>query len=406
MTIRPDTSTAHVDLVSASFRNDPYPALRALREHDPVHFDPRWNAWLVTRYDDVVHGIAHPAISADRITPRLRQFPPAHRERFRPLAELLSRWPLMADPPEHRPLRAPVTRSMNQRVIRSFQPLVERTVTEILDRTLARGELDAVADLAVPLPLYVVSEIIGAPRESHELLKRCAIGIVDFFGAAPATYLSTAAEAFDSVREASAHLGELVARRRRAPNHDLISVLLRDGSSSDEQVVSTCLMMVFAGFETTTNLLGNGLLLLLRHPGQLARLRESPDLLPSAIEEMLRLESPVQRLSRMARRDLVLGGREIREGDLVFFMLGAANRDPSVFVDPDRFDIAREGRRHQAFGPGVHACPGAALARMEACIAFGELLRRAPVMSLGDDDIRWHDNLSVRALRELRVRLD
>ncbi|WTW98854.1 cytochrome P450 [Streptomycetaceae bacterium NBC_01309] len=391
------------DLTSPEYRHNPYPVLRSMQDRDPIHFSRQWNAWLITRYEDVAAGLAHPGISADRITPRLNQLPESGRTQFQPLARMLSQWPLMADPPAHAALRSPVTDSMSQRVIESFRPLVTRTVTTILDSALASGETDAVAHLAVPLPLYVVSEIIGVPQESRGLLKQSAVDIVRFLGTPPATYLPMAGAALRSLDEATEYLQGLVAHRKSMPRHDLISVLLSDKGTSEEQVVATCVMMIFAGFETTSNLLANGLLLLLRNPEQLALLRERPELLPSAIEEMLRVESPVQRLSRMATTDLELGGKHIRSGDLVFFMTGAANRDPAAFDRPEHFDITRDHHRNLAFGSWIHTCPGSGLARMEAEITFGELLRKASDIRLSEESVTWQENLSVRALEKLTV---
>ncbi|MFF3752711.1 cytochrome P450 [Streptomyces sp. NPDC002018] len=391
------------DLLTPEFREDPYPTLRQMRRSDPVHFSPQLNAWLVTRYEDVVTGLAHPAISADRITPRINQFPEDSRAQFESLATMLRAWPLMADPPRHASVRKPVTSALHQRIIRSFRPLVTRTVQEILSGALSDGTLDAVDQLAVPVPLLVVSEIIGIPRDGLDLLKRCAVDIVSFFGTPPATYLPTAAEALRSISQANDFLKEIIEQRRRSPRNDMISTLLADPSATTEKVAATCMMMVFAGFETTTNLLGNGLLLLMRHPDQRNALREQPDLIPAAVEEMLRIESPVQRLSRMAAMDLELNGKHIRAGDLVFFLTGAANHDPDVFPDPEKFDIHRKPTSHLAFGDWIHACPGANLARLEAEIVFSELLKRTSSFTLQKEET-WHDNLSVRALKELPLK--
>ncbi|MFI6171882.1 cytochrome P450 [Nocardia sp. NPDC051052] len=397
------------DLISSGFRRDPYPAFHRLRADAPVHYSAQWRAWLITRYRDVVTGLSDPAVSADRITPRLRQFPAADRPRFGELTKVLSQWPLLLDPPRHATERAPLTAAMHRSVIQKFRPLVHAVVTELLDRALDRQHVDAVADIAVPLPLYVVAELLGVPRDALDPLKRCAIDIVDFLGTPPATYLPKADVATRTLQDTVELLRPIVRARARQPRNDLISALLaasrRTGAVDEDRIIATCIMMVFAGFETTTNLLGNGLLLLMRHPEQFGLLRATPELLDSAIKEMLRVESPVQRLSRMTTADIQLSGQQIPANELVFFMVGAANRDPGVFTDPDRFDITRPGGRHLAFGHWVHTCPGSALAQLEAEILFGELSRRTTDIRLVREEIEWHENLSVRALRSLPVTL-
>lgn len=315
-----------------------------------VRFSSRLRAWLVTGHAEVVAGLAHAELSADRMTARLHQFPAPSGDRFAPLAATLARWPLMVDPPEHGALRAPVTAALSRRVVRSYRPVVRQVVSKILDRTLANGSMEAVGQLAVPVPLYVLGEIIGVPRERLGLLKQCAVDIVAFLGTLPRTYLPTAARARHSLEEADGNLSALAHARRQQPRQDLMSRLLTGGNSV-EQTVATCLMMVFAGFETTTNLLANGLLLLGCDRALQAWLRKRPDLLPSAIEEMLRLESPVQRLSRTASMDLELGGAQIKAGDLVFLMTGVANRDPEVFAAPDACTIHRDVRRQRRSRP-------------------------------------------------------
>jgi cytochrome P450 len=397
------------DLLSPDFRQDPYPVLHRLRAQEPVHFSEQIRAWVITRHDDVLTGLAHSSISADRISPRLLQFPEQHRPKFRPLTRLLSMWALMLDRPDHNRFRALITKAMTRPIIMGFRPMIERIARELVDAALTRGGMEVMADLALPLPLYVIAEIIGAPRESIGLLKRCAIDIVNFFGTPPATYLPTADVAMRSVLETAELLRDLIREREREPRQDLISGLLaarRAGEAlEDDEIIATCILMVFAGFETTCNLLGNGILLLAKHPEQFALLQGNPSLMRGAVDEILRYEAPVQRLSRMALGDLVLRGRTIRKNDLIFFMSSAANRDPAIFSDPDRFDITRDSTQHIAFGHWIHTCPGSTLAHLEASIVFGELCRRAPGLCLeSEGPPQWHENLSVRSLKSLQVR--
>ncbi|WP_257447728.1 cytochrome P450 [Archangium lipolyticum] len=397
------------DLLSPSFRQDPYPVLHRLRAEEPVHFSEQLQAWVVTRHDDVLTGLAHSSISADRISPRLLQFPEHHRPKFRPLTRLLSMWALMLDRPDHNRFRTLITKAMTRPIIMGFRPMIERIASELVDEAIARGGMEAMADLALPLPLYVIAEIIGVPRESIGLLKRCALDIVNFFGTPPATYLPTADVAMRTVLETADHLRDLIREREREPRPDLISGLLaaREAGEAleDDEIIATCILMVFAGFETTCNLLGNGILLLAKHPEQFALLRSRPSLMRGAVDEILRYETPVQRLSRMALGDLVLRGRTIRRNDLIFFMSSAANRDPAIFSDPDRFDITRDSTQHIAFGHWIHTCPGSTLAHLEASIVFGELCRRVSGLRLeSEGPPQWQQNLSVRSLQSLQVR--
>ncbi|MGO4774511.1 cytochrome P450, partial [Lysobacter sp. 2RAB21] len=238
----------------------------------------------------------------------------------------------------------------------------------------ANGGMDAIADLALPFPLYVVSEIIGAPVEARNLLKACAVDIVNFFGCPPHLYVEKGGIAMRSIADTTEYLRGVLNERRRQPRQDLISGLIaaeeRGDVMSEDEILATCLMMVFAGFETTTNLVGNGLLLLLQRPDQLRALRADPALMKTAVGEMLRYESPVQRLSRMALEDFELGGHCIRAGDLMFLSAGSANRDELKFADPDRFDIRRDTRDHLAFGHSIHLCPGNTQAQLEAQMLF------------------------------------
>jgi cytochrome P450 len=292
--------------------------------------------------------------------------------------------------------------------VHSFRPSIRRLVVELLDRVRSTGEMDMIRDFACPLPLFVVSEIIGVPEEHRELMKRCAIDIVTFFGTSPDSYAHHARAALRSVQEAGDRLLELLSERRRAPRMDLLTGLNqaadRGDVRSDEELVAVCIMLVFAAFETTTNLLGNGMLTLLRHPEQLQLLRERPELMKSAIDEMLRFETPVQRLSRMAAEDQEIRGRAIKTGDLMFLIAGAANRDPARFAAPDRFDCARGDSGHLGFGFHIHTCPGSTLAHLEASVAFSEILQRMPDLKLACDAPDWVENLSVRSLKTLPLK--
>jgi pimeloyl-[acyl-carrier protein] synthase len=244
-------------------------------------------------------------------------------------------------------------------------------------------------------------------KEGRALLKACAVDIVNFFGCPPNLYAERAEIAMNSVLRANDYLRTIVRERRSAPKQDLISSLIsaeeKGDVLSEEEILSTCLMMVFAGFETTTNLVGNGLLALLQHPDELEKLRQDPSLMKNAVREMLRFEAPVQRLSRMALADIKLHGRTIKKGDLLFLMAASANRDPARFSEPDEFDISRDARKHLSFGHSIHICPGGTLAQLEVQMVCTELLNRHPTLTLLQDKPDWQRNLSVRSLNSLPI---
>lgn len=397
-------------LLSPHFRQSPYHVYSSLRAHNPVFWSEEIQAWLITRYDDVVSCLRDERISANRIIPRIKQFPSAFQAEFAPLLNVLSMWPLMLDRPEHTRLRTLINKAMVPGVITSFIPQIEKQAGELLDAALPGDTIDIIQSLALPFPLNVVSGIIGVREEDRPQLKAFAVDIVNFFGCPPAEYIERARTAMRAVKDTSAILRTIIAQRRIKPEQDLISSLIRAEENGDilseDEIIATCLMMVFAGFETTTNLIGNGLLLLLQHPEQLQKLRETPALMPAAIREMLRFESPVQRLSRMAVEDFTLHGSQIRKGDLIFLIAASANRDENKFSHPDVFDITRDGRNHLAFGHSIHLCPGNNLAQLEAQILFDALLKRAPYITLTDPVPEWQKNLSVRSLVSLPVKLN
>lgn len=395
------------DLLTDSYARNPYPTLANMRVHCPVYRSEQLQAWIVTRHSDVLSCLSDPRLSADRVSPRVSQLPRSLRERSRPLVDVLSNWPLMLDPPAHTRYRSLIARTMTRSAVERYVPTVRHLSRQLVDAGIAQGGMDAIADLAYPLPLAVVTELIGLPPDGRDLLKACAVDIVNFFGCDPSHYVERIAAAEVSVGEASAFLRQVIRAKRRRPTADLISALVaaveRGEVLDDEEIVALCLMMAFAGYETTMNLIGNGLLALMTHPDQMRRLRSDRSLLPRALDEMLRFEPPVQRLSRMATAGIELRGQQIRRGDLVFLMASAANRDPARYVDPDQFDIMRDARHALSFGHSIHTCPGSTLAKLEARTVFDDLLGRVAEIRLVDDTPDWQRNLSIRSLRRLHV---
>ncbi len=397
-------------LATPAFFGDPYPFYDRLRDEDPVHWSETNGGWMLTRYDDVAATLRDHArfSSRGRFAAVFARMAPALRDQVRPMARHFSVGLIASDPPDHTRMRGLINRAMTPRVLEAMRPRIQAIVTELLDAVQARGEMDVIADLAYPLPAIVIAEMLGAPVESRDRFKMWSHDILGFQGTGrPSEESVMRAQA--SLLEMRAFLTTLADERRRSPRQDLLGLLVtaeQDGDRLTEaELLTTCVTLLTAGHETTTNLIGNGMWLLLTHPDQLLLLREHPELMPSAIEEMLRKESPLQRNPRQMAVDLELRGRTLQAGDYVMQVLGAANHDPEQFPDPHRFDITRTPNRHVAFGHGIHFCLGAPLARIEAPIAIGEVLRRLPGLALADPVAKpsWLQSGFLRGLQTLPV---
>jgi pimeloyl-[acyl-carrier protein] synthase len=397
-------------LATTSFAADPYPTYHRLRDDDPVHWSETVGAWLLTRYDDVSTTLRDPHhfSSRGRFSAVLEGLTADERAAVGPLEDHFTVGLLGSDPPDHTRLRGLVNRAFTPRVVEGLRPRVQHIVDDLLDAAGPRGEVDLVRDVAYPLPATVIAELLGAPPEAQDDFKEWSDGILAFQGTGRATPELLARSQRDLLAM-RAFLTKLLAERRKNPREDLLSRLVAaetdDQKLSEAELLTTCVTLLTAGHETTTNLLANGLLTLLRHPDQCQRLRDEPDLMPLAVEEMLRFESPLQRNPRRVAADIELRGKPLRQGEFVFQVLGAANRDPEQFTDPDRFDITRQPNRHLAFGYGIHFCLGAPLARLEASIAIGTLLRRFPDLRLRGDAVSWERHGLLRALSALPVTL-
>jgi pimeloyl-[acyl-carrier protein] synthase len=397
-------------LVSREFMYDPYPLLRQLREQDPVHWSDSIGGWIATRYDDIVTTFrdVRRYSNEGRLARAVEYLPPDMRTKFCTFEEhYRTKGLLHSDPPDHTRLRALVTKAFTVSIVEAMRPRIQQIVDEVLDRAEDARKMDAIADLAIVLPFTVLAEILGTPRADQHLLKEWADGLLAFQGVnKPGEQILERSQ--KALIEMKSYLAELVAERRRQPREDLISKLAAAESEreqlSQSELLNTCITLLVAGHETTTSLIGNGLYLLLRHRDQWEELKAHPDLLTSAIEEILRFESPVARQPRLMKEDAQLGGRHIRQGEMVFQMLNAANRDPAYFAEPDRFDIHREKNRHIAFGNGIHFCVGAALARTEAQVVFRTMLRRIPQVHLNEERADWDlTKPNSRMLRTLPV---
>ncbi len=382
---------------------NPYPLYRRLRVEDPVHWDPYLHCWVVTRYADVVT-VLH-RFSARRL-PSPEQLRALGLATLSPIAEVLVRMMLFMDPPAHTRLRALAAHAFSPRRVEALRAHIQDIVDSLLDAVLPRGGMDVLADFANRLPAIVTAEMLGVPAADHEQLKAWSAQFAEVIGNFQHNP-DRAAEMLRTTEEISAYFRAAVREQRRRPRPGLVHALLAaevDGDRlSEEEVVANCIITMVGGQETTTNLIGNGLLALLRHPDQLARLRADRALVAPAVEELLRYESPTQHTARVAPEDFELGGRRVRRRQGVIVVLGAANRDPDRFPDPDRLDLARRDNRHLAFGWAAHFCFGAPLARLEGQIALETMLRRLPDLRLEPQPLRWRPNLALRGLTSLRV---
>jgi cytochrome P450 len=395
-------------LDSESFFADPYSTYARLREEDPVHWCEPWGQWVVTRFDDVLAVNKDPKRFSSagwerkfiaQLPPELQQLP--HMQRHYG-TKVLS----MTDPPEHTRLRRLVVRSFTPRVLEALRPAIVQLVDDLLDEAERSTSMDAIAQFAYPLPAIVIGKLLGAPEGGRDDFMRWSKTIVDFVGTGHPD-AERALRNEETLEEFREFLEPLIRNRRAHPREDLISILASSDEGerlTDDEIVSTCIILLFAGHETTANLIGNGLLALLRHPDQLELLRAEPERIPAAVEELLRYDSPVQRNRRLAMQDMTLGGKQIKQGDSVLVFMGSANRDAARFPDSDTLDITRAPNPHMAFGYGIHFCAGAALTRLEAPIALRALLERFPDVRLADDfSERWHRNITFRGLESLEL---
>jgi cytochrome P450 len=397
-------------LTDPAFLEDPYPVYHRMRQQDPVYWSETLGHWVLTRYDDVLAAARHPALSSARtevfVRAQLRGTDPALAGDF---TRLITGTMLMKDGPEHHRLRVLGNHAFTPSVLGRWQPLIERVVDNLLDAALPRGRIDLIDDLARPLPAIVIAELFGIPPEDRETFHHWSMASARFFGGAVGDPEQAARAGNEAARQLERYFRELQQGWR--PGDDLMSLLLQgqaEGRLTAEEVSSQCIVLLNAGHTTTMDQLGNTVLALLHNPEQWGRLRHDPALVRSAVEEGLRYDAAVFLLQRIAREDLSLRGQTIHEGDLLYLSLGAANRDPEVFAEPDRFDVGRADNRHLAFGAGPHLCLGMTLARRELEVALGRLVWRMPRLRFDEERPvrRRADSLVFRGLESLPVRFD
>jgi cytochrome P450 len=394
------TATAPPDPFAPAVKPDPYPAYARLRRESPVHplaLPDGRRLWLVTRHADVDAALRDPRLS--KRDPGMDALPAAVRA-------VVGNQMLAKDPPDHTRLRRLVSQAFTPRLVAGREPRVQGIADDLLDRVRPGEGFDLIDDYAHPLPLTVIADLLGIPPEDHAPFRRwsdAAVATDPAGGPVPQWRI-------DALGEFAAYLTALFARKRRHPGDDLTSGLVHAADEGDvlspEELLGMVWLLLVAGHETTVNLIGNGVLALLRHPDQLALLRADPGLLPGAVEELLRYDGPVETSTpRFSTAQVDLPGGTIPAGEQVIVVLASADRDPERFADPDVLDVRRADVRHLAFGRGVHYCLGAPLARMEGRIALGTLLRRFPGLrsAVPFEDLEWRRSMLMRGLRAFPV---
>jgi pimeloyl-[acyl-carrier protein] synthase len=389
------------------FVADPYPIYYRLQAEDPVHWSPRVGAWLVSRYADVAAILQDKRfVKSGFVDLRMAALHIREEElELHPLLLMQRKWLMFLDPPHQTRIRMAFAQAFSPHVIHAMRTDIQEIVDKLIDKVQDRGILDLIGDFGHPLPVLVISRILGVPTTDSMEFKQWSQDIsrtVD-----PILTDEILERANVAATAMTEYFQELLADRRKNPRQDLLTDLARavgsENGLTEEEAVATCVALFVSGYETTVNLIGNGMLALLRHPDQLQLLRENPSLIQSAVEELLRYDCSVQQPSRRALEDVEIGGKVIRKNQRLFLLLGAANRDSTQFPNPDRLDITRKNNAHLAFGRGVHFCVGVWLARLEGQIAISTLLRRLPNLTLQTDTPAWRAASNWRGLKALPV---
>ena len=403
MSAKSEAALSLYHLLDPQVLADPYPLYHRLRTEDPVHWDTFLHAWVVTRYDDVLRVLVN--FSANR-TPTPEQLTALGLSQLNPIAGVMVKQMLFLDPPAHTRLRGLCSQAFTPRWVERLRSHIQEIADRLIDTVLPGGRMDLIRDFAAPLPATVTAEMLGVPPSDHVRLKAWSSDFAEMLGNFQHNP-DRVPRVLGSLEEMTAYFREAIEAQRSHPRegliHDLLAAEVEGDRLSEDEVVANLIVTMVGGQETTTNLIGNGILSLLRNPGVLQQLRSDLSLIPSAVEELLRYESPSQHTARIAPEDVEIAGKKIRRRDATIAVMGAANRDPQYFAEPDRLDITRKNNRHVAFGGGAHFCFGAPLARIEAQIAFATLLRRLPDLKLDPQPITWRENLGLRGLTKLWV---
>jgi len=391
-----------------AFLADPFPLYTRMQDEDPAHWSPRLKAWVLTRYEDVKRVCLDREMSSDRLQPFFASLPGAEAKRIAHIIRYLSLWMVFRDPPEHTRLRRLTSKVFNVRSMNAMRERIVALTDWLLDAIGERAEFDFIHDFAGPLPALVIMDMLGVPRTELRRVKRMSDDMALFIGSS-----RSQPEKYDIAERATKEMAEffrhLIAARRAEPRDDLLTQLVRlddDGDRlSEDELVATCILLLFAGHETTTNHIANGMLSLIRFPGEMHALRDHPGLAPAAIEELLRYDGPSGAQVRIVRREHLLHGKTLRSGERVFIMLNAANRDPRAYADPHRLALRRDGVPHLTFGFGAHICLGFPLARLEGQVSLPAVLARWRRIDLAAERLEWIDSMVFRGMKAMPLKV-
>ncbi len=411
MTVTPKSEDIVYDPSDPMVMANPFPVYAQLREVDPVHWSPSLKSWIITRYTDVRDLLLSDHLSVNRLIQFYKALPPADAALLKDIIHYLNLWLAFRDPPDHTRVRRIMRHAFTAKAVEEIRPNIIELTDMLLDRLEAAdiNDVDLIREFALQLPAFVIMDLLDVPRDMLDDFKEWSDDMAVFIGGAR-TSGDKYKRAARGCEKMSGYFRQLIQERTANPKPGFLMDLINareDGEKlSDDELVATCILVLFAGHETTTNLIGNAALLLMRHDEQRHKLRDNPDLIDGMIEEVLRFDGPTNALVRVVAQDHELHGRQLRQGERVFVMVNSANRDSRIFDNADKFDISRQQNRHLTFGQGIHLCLGAKLAREEGRIAVQRLFDRFPELALDPDNPpAWLDAMVPRGTRHLPVRL-
>lgn len=385
------------------FRENPYPIYHYLRSVEPIH-QSFPGMWVLTRYADAKSVLRDPRFCVEKRQKNIQHKSHSlEHKNFDRLVQAIDKWLIFLDPPDHTRLRGLVSKAFSAASIKSLRSQIQQIADELIGKVRHQGFMDVISDYACPLPCNVIAAILGIPVEDWSKLYHWSDELSRILD--PLRSMEDYEQMNKVALEFADYLKILIAQRQKSPQHDLLSTLIavkdQGNKLSEEEIISVSMLLFFTGEETTVYFITNGMLTLLRHPEQMQQLKAEPALIYNALEEVLRYESPVQFTSRVATEDVDIDGITIRSGEKVLIALGAVNRDPAQFLDPDRFDITRANNSHLAFADGIHHCLGASLTRIEAEIAINTLIQQLPNLKLLQDKLEWRNKVALRGLKAL-----
>jgi cytochrome P450 len=393
------------------FLANPFPIFKRLRDEEPIHWSPNLRGWVLTRYEDVREVLVGDDMTSDRMSPFFNRVSGEERNKIRDLIHYLGKWAVFRDPPEHTHLRNLMNQPFTPRIVEKMRVSIEGLVAGMIDGVAETGKMDVISDLAYPLPATVMMDLLGVPRSELDLIKHWSDDIALFIGSAQSAE-DKYAKAQAATHDMAEYFRSMIEERKKSPKDDLTTGMLeareRGEMLSEDELIGNCILLLFAGHETTTNLMGNGMLALMRNRDQLDLLNDQPQLVSSAVEELLRYDGPSGSQVRIVARELEMNGKILNEGDRIFAFVNAGNRDERRFTNPDTLNIARKRNRHLTFGQGIHFCLGAPLARLESQIAIREMSKRLKDVHLAipETDLQFIDSVVLRGVKSLPVEFE